>query len=128
MQWVAMGDGDIGIRDWARQFQEQCPEASFTLEIITGGRPRVLPYLDPAYWEAYPDALASEFARFLRLVRQGRPPMIPTLTVAWGADVPPEYERALVLQQRLDLERSVRFCQEELGMGGLAFPGNCAIM
>ena len=122
VQWVAMGDGTIGIKEWARQFQEQCQDASFTLEIITGAPPRVLNYLEPEFWEAYPDTLAAEFTRFVKLVKEGHPFMGPMLTVKWG-DIPPEYQTALAVQQRLDLERSVRYCQEVLRIGESLSPG-----
>jgi hypothetical protein len=41
--------------------------------------------------------------------------MGPMLTVQ-GSEVPPEYQAALTVQQRLDLDRSVRYCQEVLGI------------
>ena len=118
VQWVAMGDGTIGIDEWARLFQEKCPDSSFTLEIITGSPPRVLNYLEPAFWEAYPDTPAAEFARFLELVRKGQPFMGPMLTVDRRGDLPPEYQAALAAHQRLDLERSVRYCRDVLDIGG----------
>jgi sugar phosphate isomerase/epimerase len=116
VQWVGMGDGSVGIEEWARQFQEQCRGSSFTLEIITGGPPRALNCLEPEFWEAYPDMPASEFARFVKLVKDGQPFMGPMLTAQWRG-VPPEYQAALTLQQRLDLERSVKYCQEVLEIG-----------
>jgi len=116
VQWVAMGDGSVHIDEWARLFQERCPNSSFTLEIITGGPPTVLDYYEPEFWEAFPEARACEFARFIELVRDGQPYLGPMLTAA-GGDRPPEYDAALAVQQRLDLERSVRYCREVLGIG-----------
>ncbi|MBC7234461.1 MAG: sugar phosphate isomerase/epimerase [Chloroflexi bacterium] len=116
VQWVAMGDGNVGIEAWAERFQELCPESSFTLEIITGSPPRVLPYLHPDYWSAYPDTPAAEFARFERLVREGQP-FLGAMMVAPAGDIPPEYQAALRVQQRLDFERSVAYCKETLGIG-----------
>jgi sugar phosphate isomerase/epimerase len=116
VQWTAMGDGTIGIKEWARQFQEKCPESSFTLEIINYRAPRVLNYLEAEFWDAYSDMPAAEFAQFLKLVKAGQPFMGPVLTAARG-QIPTEYEAALAVQQRLDLERSVRYCQEVLGIG-----------
>ena len=116
VQWVAMGDGTIDIDGWARLFQEQCPDSPFSLEIITGSPPKVLDYMEPAYWEPYPDTPAAEFAEFLKLVQCGHPYMGPMLTARWDGN-PPEYQVALALQQRLDFERSVRYCQEVLGIG-----------
>lgn len=117
VQWVAMGDGTIGIAEWARQFQEKCPHSSFSLEIITGGPPRVLPYLEPDFWDVYPHTPAAEFARFIDLAKQGHPFMGPMLIVDWNTDAPPEYRAALAAQQRLDLERSIRYCHDVLGIG-----------
>ncbi len=118
VQWVAMGDGNIGIREWAAKFKELCPNVPFSLEIITASAPRVLDYLDEdsAYWKTYPDTPAREFARFEKLVRCGEPFIGASLTVA-GRDVPPEYQAALAAQQRIDLERSIAFCKQELGVG-----------
>ena len=111
VQWVAMGDGNVGIEAWLRRYRQDCPNSYLTLEIITGGPPRVLNYLEPVYWEAFPEARASELARFEALVRAGQPYMGPMLTTARG-EQPPEYQAALALQQRLDLERSVAYCKE----------------
>jgi len=117
VQWVAMGDGNIGINDWAARFIELCPNVPFSLEIITSAPPRVLDYLKPEadYWKMYPDTPAREFARFEALVRNGQPYIRPCLTV--GRDAPPEYLPAIAAQQTIDLERSIQFCKETLGIG-----------
>jgi hypothetical protein len=111
-----MGDGNVDIDAWVERYRVLCPDAPLSLEIITGGTPRVLNYLEDAYWAAYPEARAAEFARFERLVRQGRPFTGTMVTVAPGDDVPPEYRAAQAAQQRYDLERSVRYCREILGI------------
>jgi hypothetical protein len=76
----------------------------------------VLNYLEPTYWDAYPDMPASEFVEFLKLVQNGYPYTGPVLTAQWEGS-PLEYQRALVLQQRTDLERSARYCHKVLGLG-----------
>jgi sugar phosphate isomerase/epimerase len=116
-QWVAMGDGNVGIAAWAERSKALCPGVPFTLEIITGRPPRVLNYLEADYWSAFPEARASEFARFERLVRNGLPLMASMVMVGSDLEAPPEYEAALVAQERVDLERSVRYCREVLGIG-----------
>lgn len=116
-QWVAMGDGNVNIEAWAARYRELCPQASFTLEILTGMPPRVLNYLEDDYWRAFPRARAHELARYERLVRRGLPFMGTMVTVERGTDMPPEYEAALVAQQCHDVERSVRYCREVLGIG-----------
>ena len=115
-QWVAAGDGGVGLAAWARAFQARCPDAAFNLEIITGRPPQVLPYLETEFWDVYGDMPAWELARFERLVRAGQPFGGTMVTVSAG-EIPPEYAAALVAQQRVDVARSVRFCRERLGLG-----------
>jgi len=95
VQWVAMGDGNIGIKNWAEQYKAQCPNAPFTLEIITGRPPSVLNYLEQEFWAAFPNAKASEFACFERLVRNGVPFMGTMVMVGVEQDVPQEYKAAV---------------------------------
>jgi len=116
VQWVAMGEGTVGIEDWTARFGEACPGVPYSLEIITGAPPRVLNYLEPSYWDAYPGTPAAEFVEFLKLVQAGQAPTTPTLTARWAGN-PPEVQAALRVQQQLDLERSIRYCREELGIG-----------
>jgi hypothetical protein len=62
-----------------------------------------LPYLDPAFWSAWPKKSGAEFARFLKAVKRGRP--IDT------------YDGNKSDRQKLDLERSLEFCRKSLGLG-----------
>lgn len=117
VQSLAMGDGTIGIDEWARLLQEKCRDASFTGEIVTDSPPRVLKYLEPEFWEACPDRPAAEFAHLVKVVKEGRPLIGPRPSVRRGQDIPPGCQVALVVQQRPDLRRSVRYCQEMLGIG-----------
>lgn len=117
VQWVAMGDGNTGLDAWIAEFKVRCPQTPVTLEIITGGAPRVMPYLEQDFWEPYKGVMAYEFARFEKLVREGLPYIGPMLVAGRVQDLPPEYGPALVAQQRVDLERSVRYCKETLGLG-----------
>jgi hypothetical protein len=114
-----MGDGAIGLDDWVAEFEGRCPDASLTVEIIAGRPPQVLNYLEPEYWEAYPATPASEFAQFIALAKAGGPYMGPMLVAdgGRGTELPPEYEAAMTLQQRAHLDRSIRYCQDALGIG-----------
>jgi sugar phosphate isomerase/epimerase len=116
-QWVALGEGNVEIETLAERFKAECPGASFTLEIITGRPPQVLSTMEDDYWNAFPDARASEFACFERLVRRGLPYQGTMVVVERGADVPEVYADALAAQQRYDVERSVAYARDVLGMG-----------
>lgn len=112
-QWVVMGEGNVGIDEWARQFRHLCPQIPFTLEVIATLPPRVLPYLSPDYWDVYPDTPAREFARFLALVQSGQPYTRPVLAADWGA-LTPTLRAALGEAQQHHLEQSVRYCRDKL--------------
>lgn len=116
VQWLAMGDGSIGMVDWAKQFQANCPSVHFTLEIISSIGLRVLNFLEPDFWTLYPNTPAAEFARFLQLVQTGRPFTGSLLTADWS-EPSPAYRAALVEQQRRQLEKSVAYCRSVLGVG-----------
>jgi sugar phosphate isomerase/epimerase len=115
-QWVSLGDGSMDLPAIIAAFKAKCPKAAVQLEIITGRPPTVLPYFEPEFWKAFPKLPASDFARFLALVKRGHP-FYGTMMIAGTAKQPPEYEAAITLQQRLDLERSFEYSKKTLGMG-----------
>jgi len=115
-QWVALGDGSMDFPALVTLFKKACPQAAMQLEIITGRPPQLLPYLEPDFWKAFPKLPASDFARFLALAKRGRPFTGP-MVIAGTGQQPPEFEAALTLQQRLDLERSLEYAKKVLGVG-----------
>jgi sugar phosphate isomerase/epimerase len=115
-QWVALGDGIVDFRAFFDTFRRVCGTSGVQLEILTGGPPRVVPFLERDYWKAFPKARALDFARFLKLARNGRPFMGSMVMVRSG-EGPQAYEAALREQQRVDLERSFAYARKELGMG-----------
>lgn len=114
-QWVVMGEGNVGIKAWVEALHRHHPQLPLTVEIITGMAPRVLNYLEDDFWSIFPQAKAVEFARFERLIRQGTAFTGTMVTAPWRGDIPAEYQAALTVQQRLDLERSVTYCRETFG-------------
>ena len=116
MQWTALGDGCVDLPLFFDRFRQICPKATVNLEILTGNMPRLLPYLEPEFWNVYPKARASEFAMFVGLARRGHPLLGPMVTVAQG-ERPPQYQAALKEQQRVDLERSFEYAKKVLKLG-----------
>jgi sugar phosphate isomerase/epimerase len=112
-QWVALGDGVIDFQQFFTKFRRVCPLAAVQLEILTGRAPRIVPFLEPEFWKAYPNARASEFARFLRLAKNGHP-FMGSMVIASEGNA--EYAAALREQQRIDLERSFVYARK-LGLG-----------
>ncbi len=116
-QWVALGDGNIDLAMFIKRYRELCPKASMQLEIITGRPPAELPYLEPAFWKAFPKKPATEFARFVAIAKKGRP-FSGYMVIADGIkQIPDEYKEALKIQQRRDLERSFEYAKKTLDVG-----------
>jgi sugar phosphate isomerase/epimerase len=110
VQWTAMGDGNVEWKPYFARFRELCPTVPVHIETISGFN-REIPYLTGKHWQAFPDARAADLARFLVLAKRGRPRDAHALPE--GAS----REQAEKDYQRDDLERSIRYCKETLGLG-----------
>lgn len=104
--WTNMGRGQTDWPAYVKRFQELCPTDAFVLEIISYKWGSEMPYLDPEYWTRFPRARAGEFARFVALAKRGAEIELPA-----GRPEGPESA-----QQRFDLEASLRYCREVLGI------------
>ncbi len=103
VQWVAMGDGTVAdLKAYFTRFAELCPKVAVNIETI-GGFAAELPYLEDAFWEAWPKRSAADLARFVRMARKGK--------------AIPQYDANSRDRQKEDLERSLRYCKETLGLG-----------
>ncbi len=74
--WTRMGEGDMGIEDYIREYAAKCPGKPLSLEVIVT-QPRYYNYRDPKFWDAYRKTPAWEFARFVTLVERGTPHATP---------------------------------------------------
>ena len=56
-QWSPVGQGNVDLRRVVQILADQAPRAPVDLEIITGGTPKHIPYLNPEaeFWTMYPD-------------------------------------------------------------------------
>lgn len=112
VQWTAMGDGDVDLVDYFKKFSQLCPKVPVHIETISGFN-REVPYLKPEFWEAFPNAKAREFARFVALAKSGKP------RASWS---PPEgIDRNVAEQeyQQNEVQRSLKYCRTVLGLGAL---------
>jgi sugar phosphate isomerase/epimerase len=104
-EWTAMGEGTVDWKAYFTRYRELCPETPVILETISG-RAFAVPYLRDEFWDAYGGVQPRDFARFLALARRGRerPPPAPHLAL----------DAAF---QRAELEKSIRYCRQALGLG-----------
>jgi len=110
VQWTAMGDGTVDLKAYFRRFAELCPGVPVHIETISGFN-REFPYLQPGYWDLFPKMSAADFARFLALAKQGRP------RDTWRAPQGVPREKAEQDYQKSEIEKSIRYCKDVLGLG-----------
>jgi sugar phosphate isomerase/epimerase len=109
VQWTAMGEGDIDLKAYFARFAVLCPGLPVHIETISGVS-REFAYLQPEFWNAWPDMPARRFARFVALAERGKP------RTPWS---PPQGEGRLAAEQayqRAEIEKSLKNCRA-LGLG-----------
>lgn len=106
VQWTAMGEGAVDLKTYFRRFAELCPAAPVHIETISGFA-REIPYLKAEFWSAFPRMTGRDLSRFLALSKRGRP-----LNPNRSPD-----EAAEQAYQKGELERSLKYCREVLGLG-----------
>jgi sugar phosphate isomerase/epimerase len=103
--WTRMGEGNVGIEDYIREYAAKCTGRPLSLEIIVTG-PRFFNYRDPKFWDAYRKDPAWEFARFLALADKGKP-----------REAPPRLSgQAAAAQELADVEASIRWTKAFLAI------------
>ena len=110
VQWTAVGDGQVDWKAYVARYAELCPNAPFMIETISGFN-RPVPYLKPEFWKAWPKVRAHEFARFVAFAKKGKP------RDPWKAPAGVDKKKADQDFQKADLERSLAYCRETLGLG-----------
>jgi 3-oxoisoapionate decarboxylase len=70
--WVQMGRGNVDIEAYLKKYVDLCPGKAVSLESILLG-PRIFPYHDAAFWDAYRKTPAWEFERYLEIAERGKP-------------------------------------------------------
>lgn len=104
VKWTAMGEGQVDFVRFMPRFAELCPGVPIHIETISGVG-RDLPFLEDAFWTSWPRLEGQSLARFLRVMRR-KAPMAATTTKPNDP-----------LEQRRELERSLAYCRQSLGLG-----------
>jgi sugar phosphate isomerase/epimerase len=108
--WTSMGEGQVNWQKYFDRFTQLCPGVNVQLEIISGAV-RSFPYHDEEFWKPYRDIRAKEFLGFSAMAKRGH--QVEAFKVPEGKD------RKLAEQdfQRAELEKSLKYCREALGLG-----------
>lgn len=110
VQWTAMGEGCVDLPAYFDHFEKHCPGVAVHIETISGFA-REFPLWKPDFWKTFPKAKASDFARFLALAKKGK--RIEPFKAPAGVDG----NKAQQDYQLGEIERSIKYCREVLGLG-----------
>ncbi len=103
-QWMPMGDGVVDLPAIVDLLAKHCPGVGVHCEII-GGFNRI-PFRKPGFLDRWPRQSAADQERFAALARNGTPQR------PGRGDFANDQEF-----QRFQLERSLAYCRERLGLG-----------
>ena len=106
VQWTAMGEGTVDFKAYIKRFAELCPGVPVHIETISGF-PREIAYFKREFWNVWPKARAKDLAKFVALAKRGKP-------IAPHRSPDAQAEQAY---QKGEIERSIKYCQEVLGLG-----------
>ncbi len=109
VQWTAMGAGMVDWKKYFDRFAQLCPGVPVHIETISGFN-RGIDYLQPDFWNAFPDMKAPTLARYVAWARAGKP------RDAWKAPAGQDRGEAEKEYQRAEIEESLRYCKS-LGLG-----------
>ena len=110
VQWTAMGEGCVDLKAFTSEWKKLCPTLPMQLETISGFS-KEFPYLQKDFWAPYQGITARDFSRFLVLGKNGK--AMKPFSPEKGKD----RKEAQKEYQLSELERSLKFCREELGFG-----------
>jgi sugar phosphate isomerase/epimerase len=110
VQWTAIGEGQVDWSKYFDRFAQACPGTPAQLEIISGFN-RAYPYLQDDFWKVYQDVRAYEFRGFAAMARAGK------ARAAYQPPVGKDKKLAEQEYQKAELERSIKYCREVLGLG-----------
>ncbi len=109
-RWTAMGEGVVDWEKYFRIFARLCPTVPVHVETISQYQ-KSIPFEKADFWKPYPEARGSDLAAFIAMAKKGKP--IERYKPPEGVDRK-EAQRAY---QKSELERSLTYCREKLGLG-----------
>ena len=110
LQLYRNGEGCTDLNTFTSEWKRLCPALPIQLEIISGFA-KEFPYLKDEFWSPYSNISASRFSRFISLSRKGK--KIKPFTIEPSKDT----QRAIQEYQLAELERSLKYCKNGLGIG-----------
>ena len=109
VQWTAAGEGLIDWKAYTARWAQLCPQVPIMIETISGFA-RNFPYKKEDFWQHY-DRRPEALAHFEALAKRGH------ALDPFKATDGPEKKKAEQDYQKGELERSIRYLREVVGLG-----------
>jgi sugar phosphate isomerase/epimerase len=109
ISWTAAGEGLIDWKKYTERWAALCPAVPIHIETISGFS-RNLPYKTEEFWKHY-DKKPEALAKFEALAKRGH--AIPNFKAPEGVDK----KQADQDYQKGELERSIKYLREKIGVG-----------
>lgn len=101
-----MGQGSVDWEQYFKIWREKCPQVPVQLEIISQWGTAFKPKEDKDFWKPYKSIRDEDYQAFLAFSKR------------WKGEAPkPHPHRTSHDFMKKDLERSLKFCRENLGLG-----------
>ncbi len=110
VQWMAVGEGLTDWHSYMELYARLCPNTPVQLEIISGFA-KSFNVKSDEFWPDYRDVRAVEYSRWLDMAERGY--YVPPFKPAEEENA----KSATQAYQKAELERSIRYCKDVLGLG-----------
>ena len=109
IQWTAIGEGLVDWKRYMERWRVLCPKVPFQIETISGFS-KMFPYRTEAFWQHY-DKRPEVLAKFEALAARGH------ALESFKPEAGVEKKVAEQAYQKAELERSIAYCRNVLGLG-----------
>lgn len=110
VQWTSMGAGYVDWKAFFELFSKVCPNVAVNIETISGFN-RELPLFQPDFATVYKEASTAGLAPILKAAEKEQP------HPGWSPPAGVERADAEKAYQREQVEHSLKYCREVLGLG-----------
>ena len=104
--WTAMGQGSVDWNEYFRIWKEKCPQVPVQLEIISQWGTSFPPKSNKEFWVNYKSIRDVDYQAFIKMAERRN-----------GKGITPHPDRATKEYMKQDLEASLKYCRESLGLG-----------
>jgi sugar phosphate isomerase/epimerase len=117
VKWVPLGEGTVDFKALVARAAEILPDVYIYCKPITARPPVTIPVYSDEFWSKwFPRSRSKDLSRFIALARHGKAYDQPEVTED-SPKTSAKFMDALKVQQVEHMERSLKYCRNELNLG-----------